>query len=294
MNKSILAALTRAAQVVLFTFFLNIPIFLFSQNIENEEIEEVSSPTPALDDFTTGRHIIAEKQALRHAPVREADVMWEKRLWRIIDTREKLNLPFTAPESPLFDILAQAIEDGQLRAYSTESDKFDRALTPNDVKNVLHKTDTVMIVNVDTGEEEVRAVSSDLNSEDVKRFKIKEVWWFDKNTGTLRQRILGIAPMIEVRDEEGNFRFERPLFWVHYPTARQVLAHHQAIVSDNVSAALTWEDVFEQRHFASYITKESNVQDRRLQDYLTGVDLLMEGQRIEDHLFNMEHDLWSW
>jgi hypothetical protein len=35
------------------------------------------------------------------------------------------------------------------------------------------------------------------------------------------------------------------------------------------------------------------VYDRRLQDYASGVDLLLEATKIKDELFNFGHDLWS-
>ena len=264
-----------------------------AQGQEPQEIENTAPPAEPLNDFTE-RHVVAEKQVLKHAPIREADILWETRIWRVIDTREKMNLPFVAPESPLFSILQTAVESGKLTAYSTESDKFDRPLSMADLTQMLNRIDTVLVLNMDTGEEEVKMVQNSINWEDVKRFRIKEAWFFDKNQGTLRHRILGIAPMIDEKNEQGDFLYERPLFWVHYPSARSVLARHKAIASNNVAATTTWEDIFEQRYFASYISKESNVYDRRLSDYLTGVDLLMEGQKIEDELFNREHDLWSW
>lgn len=258
------------------------------------ELEPVENQGPALDDFTTGRHRSAERTPLKYAPVREADVLWEKRVWRVIDTREKMNLPFVAPESPLFSILTEAARAGELPLYSTENDRFTIPLSVADLENILSTRDTVLTINVVTGEEETRIVHNEMSWEDVKRFRIKEVWWFDAAAGQLRQRILGIAPLMEVKNDQGDFLYERPMFWVHYPSAREVLARHPAIASDNVSAGITWEDLMEMRYFASYITKENNVHDRRLQDYLAGVDLLMEGDKISDALFNMEHDLWSW
>ena len=51
----------------------------------------LSSATP-LDDFTE-REVVQGHQVLAHQPVREADILWEKRLWRIIDVREKMNQP---------------------------------------------------------------------------------------------------------------------------------------------------------------------------------------------------------
>ena len=256
--------------------------------------EDTLESAATLDDFTTGRAIIAEKKVLNYASVREADVLWEKRIWRVIDTREKMNLPFVNPESSLFSCLATPALNGDLVVYSSESDKFEIPLSKDELHKMLNKADTISEVDVVTMEETTKVVYNQINWEDVKRFRIKEVWWFDKNRGELRQRILGVAPMIEVKNDQGDFLYERPLFWVHYPTARPLLARQKAWSSENLSASTTWEDMFEMRRFASYITKESNVYDRRLQDYLTGVDLLMEGSRIKDELFNQEHDLWSW
>lgn len=263
--------------------------FLFAQNLEPVE----AWPNPPLDDITQ-RAVIAEHQPLAYQPVREADIFWEKRLWRIVDTREKMNLPFISPESPLFTILADAALHGDLSVYSTEDDHFLKHLSSDDVFHTLYKTDTIVTIDVQTGVELVEIVQSNIDWTDVKRFRLKESWFFDANTGTLRVRILGIAPMVEVRDENGEFRFEKPLFWVHYPSARPLLASHKAVTpGGNYSTTTTWEDIFEMRYFASTVTKENNIYDRRLQDYLSGTDMVMQAERIEDELFNHEQDMWS-
>jgi gliding motility associated protien GldN len=251
--------------------------------------------TPLTLDDITDRLVVRERAVLEFAPIREADILWEKRIWRVIDTREKMNLPFASPDANLYDILADAALAGDIQMYSTEDDRFSIPLAINDLQNLIARQDTVQIVDPETYETQTVVVTNDLDPEDIKRYRLKEIWWFDTRTSTMRHRILGIAPMVEVLDSEGNFKFERPLFWVHYPTARPLLARHKAFVSgDNTATTVTWEDLFEMRYFASYVTKESNLQDRRLQDYLSGVDLLLESQKIEDALFNREHDLWSW
>jgi gliding motility associated protien GldN len=272
--------------------------FLSAQPVDLEtEATETTTPVPAesavLDDFVE-RTVISEKRVLSYAPTREADVLWEKRLWRVIDTREKMNQPFIAPESPLFTLISEAALNGQLTVYSTEDDRFTKPLSAADVHSQLYKVDTIIAFNPEDYSEQIKIVYNDVDWEQVKRFRLKEVWWFDTRTSTLRHRILGIAPMIDEVDQDGNFRYERPLFWVHYPNARALLAQHKAIVSnDNTGANVTWEDLFEMRYFSSSIYKESNLQDRRLMDYLSGVDLLMEGQKIQDALFNREQDMWQ-
>lgn len=249
---------------------------------------------PPLDDITA-RAVIQDRAILSYQPLREADILWERRIWRVVDVREKMNLPFVAPESPLFKILADAAISNDLAVYSTEDDKFSKRLTPEQLRSKLFRRDTVVVIDPNTFEETVRIVENETNWEDVKRFRIKESWFFDTKTSTLRNRILGIAPIIEERDEEGNFRFEMPLFWVYYPAARPLLAQHKAItLGENWSATTSWEDLFEKRYFASYITKENNVRDLRLQDMYSGLDLLMESDKIKNELFAREHDMWSY
>ncbi len=253
----------------------------------------ISAALP-LDDFTA-REVVQERKILNYQPVREADILWEKRIWRVLDVREKLNQSFTAPESPLFQIISDAAMAGDLTVYSTQDDHFSKALTPDAVRSMLFKTDTIYRPNLDTGMDELVVVENVRDWESVKRFRIKEAWYFDAKTSTLQVRILGIAPMLDVTDENGDFKFEMPLFWVHYPTARPLLAQHKAIThGGNYAATTTWEDVFEMRYFASCVTKENNINDLRLQDMYSGVDMVMHGDKIEDELFNREHDMWSW
>src|SRR5665213_1798532 len=50
---------------------------------------------------TTGAPTVLNpgRKPIHYSYVREADVMWSKRIWRTIDLREKLNFPIYYPES---------------------------------------------------------------------------------------------------------------------------------------------------------------------------------------------------
>lgn len=247
-----------------------------------------------LDDIVEKR-TITEKKVLAYDHIREADIFWEKRVWRVVDTREKMNLPFAYPERPFFSILMDAAETGEITVYSVEDDKFSQRLTPDEVKAMGASVDTITTFDPVTYEEKIEIVTNDINPEDVKRFRIKEIWFFDEETSTLQVRILGIAPLLDVKDENtGEFRYEQPMFWVYYPEARETLARERVFNFKNDSTNQTWEDLLEARFFSSYIIKASNVHDRRLQEYLSGVDLLLESEKIRQEIFNFEHDLWSY
>ncbi|NRA49892.1 MAG: gliding motility protein GldN [Phaeodactylibacter sp.] len=277
----------------LLMFFLAGPLTAQTpDNIMMTESGEMNTDKP-LDDIVEKR-LTFEKRVLPYDHLREADIFWEKRIWRVLDVREKMNLAFAYPERPFFTILMEAAEAGEITVFSTEDDKFSIPLTPDEVASMGASVDTIATVDPETYEETFQVVRNEVNPSDVKRFRLKEIWFFDEETSTMQVRILGIAPLIEEFDDNGNFKYERPMFWVYYPEAREVLARERVFNIANDSSPMSYEDLFEMRFFSSYIYKESNVFDRRLEDYLSGADLLMESEKIRQEIFNFEHDLWSY
>jgi len=263
---------------------------------ETRIITESSDPLEDIYiDDVVAKRLIYEMPVLEYEAVREADVPWEKRIWRVIDVREKLNQTFAYPEMPFFSILSEAAGNGEIKVF--QNDKFTEMLTPDEVLNQLVEIDTVTVYDPETYEETVRITRSELNPEDIKRYRVKEIWYFDEEASRMKVRILGIAPVRDYYDKDtGIFKFEGPMFWVYYPEVRQVLARHRVFNDGNDAAPMTWYDLFEMRMFSSYIFKSSNVLDFRLQDYYPtdGVQRLMESDKIKSELFNWEHDLWTY
>ena len=245
-------------------------------------------------DGIVEKKLTVEHRVLPYDDIREIDIFWEKRIWRVIDVREKMNKHFIFPERPLFKIMLDAAINGDMTVYSPEDDKFLHPLTADEVAAQVSYMDTTITFDPQTYEEIVEVVRNEINPEDIKRFRLKEDWFFDRETSTLQVRILGIAPIQDVTDDDGNFLYEKVMFWVYYPDARGILAAEKAYVEGNDASLTSWEDIMEMRYFSSYIYKESNVYDRRLKDYLSGVDLLLESERIKQSIFNFEQDLWSY
>ena len=260
-----------------------------------------NTPDPADDPFINPvndiveKRMVVERSILKYEHVREADIMWQKRIWRVLDVREKINLPFKNPERPLITILLEAADSNKIQLYGTLDDKFTTPLTPEARGAIAGGYDTVEVIDPITYEISYKPVKRELNPDDIRRYRLQEIWFFDKESSTMQVRILGIAPLKDQFDENGNFLFELPMFWVYYPGARQMLANEMAFVNGNDAAVRSWEDVFEARYFNSYIIKESNVLDRGIDLYLTnGRERLMEAERIKQEIFNFEQDLWSY
>ncbi len=278
-------------------------IAFFSQNLMAQNAEEVitESTVPAEDiyiDDVVSKRLITEARVLPYQPIREADIAWEKRIWRIVDTREKMNLVWRAEEKPIFNIFKELIENGDITVFKDE--KFEQAMTFQDVEDQLYSVDTIAVFDYDTYEEKIQVVKDEKDWRNINQYRVKEIWFFDEETSVLKSRILGIAPIIEDEVVEGAPPVVYPLFWVYYPEARQYLSKHQVISNENDVAPMTWTDLLDNRYFSSYIFKRTNVLDYRVEDYFDKsserleLDVLLTSEKIKNELFNFEHDLWEY
>jgi gliding motility associated protien GldN len=254
-----------------------------------------------IDDIVSKRLII-ESRLLAQQPIREADLVWEKRIQRVIDTREKLNLAFRSQELNLFNTMRQLIANGDITVFADE--KFTTALTQEEVDGKLSKVDTIPDFDYETYTEVIKIVKNDVNWENIFSYRIKEVIYFDKQRSRVDIRILGIAPIYASPEDEAQGIPPYPLFWVYYPEARAPLSKFRVFNDNNDMAPMTWTEVFDSRVFTSYIYKKSNVLDYRLKDYFvanpdaevdrTGIDMLLQSEKIKNELLNFEHDLWEY
>lgn len=247
-------------------------------------------------DGAYDRDLIVTREILPYDHIREADVFWEKRVWRQIDFREKMNLPFTWPKMPFMDQIYNLVIDGEVTAYSPLYDDFktENAFTVEDVKNKFNRIDTIYLFNEETYEETVKTVPVTFNYQDVKKLKIKEDWIFDEETSQLVVRIIGIAPVKERIDQStGEPIGEEDMFWLYYPDLRQYMVKWEVFNTENSARFFTFEDIFENRFFSSYIIKEDNVYDRFINSYAAGIDQVLESDKIKNDIFEFEHNLWE-
>jgi gliding motility associated protien GldN len=235
--------------------------------------------------------------------LREADVMWSKKVWRIIDLKEKMNLPFYYPmekindRRSLNDILYDAVKEGTLTAYMDE--EFMTPMTREEFQRIGGAgVDTTQIVDPEPPYlTRDTVIVREFSTTNVVAYRVKEEWFFDKQRSVLDVRIIGLAPLIYAVDDKGNRRegdLKIPIMWVYFPEARKILTNQEVFMRGNDSDRRTWDDVFQKRMFSSYIYKENNVYDRRIEDYKQGMDALVEAERIKQDITNLEHDLWDY
>ena len=259
------------------------------------------------------------KRVQQYAPLRQADVMWSRKIWREIDLRQKINHPFYYPENDgvaqtiqdrksLIDVIYSAIKEGSITAYGNapRDDEFREEMSQDDIKKIGGaKEEMVETTNWEKvaegfSEEESTVMTlskKEFDRNQVKKWRLKEQWFFDKQRSVMDVRIIGMAPLKEDRDEvsgqlTGGFS---PLFWVYFPEAREILINAEVfnLVKNNAERR-TYDDIFWKRMFGSTIVKESSVMDRKINEYMVGLDALLEAERIKTEIFNIEHDLWEY
>ena len=265
-----------------------------------------SVPTEA-QTVLDGAYIKEHTKTQRVVPypyIREADVMWYRRIWREIDVTEKLNHPLYYPLEPindrksLFDVIKNGLLiDGSVTAYDPGvdgwSDEFKQPLLTAQVKEKLSRIDSVMVDRLDGTGQDLQVMTIETKSENVKRYRLKEDWIFDKQRSSMDIRIIGMAPLREKMNDDGSLRGYEVLFWLYYPELRYVLVNWEIFNRENDSERRSFDHVFWTRQFSSTIIKESNVYNRPLAEFKTGINGVLESEAIKQSLFEFEHDLWN-
>jgi gliding motility associated protien GldN len=306
----------------LFAMMLLAACFAFAQDdeLDGSTLEQpvrkpVETPWEQVNtgDFT---------EPIAYAPVRQADVMYYWTIWRIIDLREKVNHPlyFPADQKGTWRSLGQTIFDAidmsnpektedVLPVYQDEM--CTMPYSRDELQGLISMTQTISDYDIETGEEiGTKELIITFEPKQITQYRMKEVWYFDKQYSTFRVQILQIEPMIQYDRSEGkstNYDDEednedvkgelvlKSLGHIYYNELRPYLARQEVFNMKNQAARLSFDDLITwKRDFSSLIYKESNVYDRDIEDYIANSrDQRIESERITDKLRNFEHDLWE-
>ncbi len=276
-----------------------VPVLLLGMFLGNNTVAQV-----VLDDIYAPDHV-PNRKPIPYAYLREADAMYKKRVWRVIDLREKINLNLYYPTSPikdrmsLIDLLLNGIANEGVTAYNTDDDRFTQPMSRTQIDNVFDAVEKSQNYTDENGDEQTVMIKGEINSSEVKQYWLKEDWFFDRKHSTMNVRILGICPIrFYVKDSDDGEDAEARktyTFWIYFPEVRRILADHEVFNNNNDAERRTFDDIFFKRYFNSFIVKVSNVyDDRSIQDYSLGIQSLLEAEALKKQITDYEQDLWEY
>ncbi len=226
---------------------------------------------------TTSRILFAQPNKVAPIPPvnpREADVMFSKRVWRVIDLREKQNTIITWPKSDIRKALYQAALSQQLKPY-----KSDSLQSVYDIETFSNRGSKKILVKklVDPNESDGLYITDTvydpfIPEDRIEQLLLMEEMYYDKKMSREVIRIIAIAPLFNW-EIEGFELGMQPICWLKYydkeqkeATCRNVLLKQILFNPNNSRSTFSMDDWFEQRRFGSFIVKVSNMHDYSIMD----------------------------
>ena len=298
--------------------------FTFSQTILNASSPEEFRQMRAENKQKIGDSIVDKKvKPLEYGFVDEKDILKSMFVWEVIDMNDKINQPFyydnpdglTSNQTrSLYQLLLDAALDEKIKdVYDDEN--LTVKLSPEGIKRRLEAVviDDAAIDILNSGrqltEQEKKEYTDYIKTttDKVKVLKIMGMWFIDKRDGQLKYRPLAISAMGPDPSIQGKLGPDgKPLsgadelidlFWIYYPSARDILANNYVYNRKNSSADLSFDDLINARRFSSVIYKSSaGLGDGLIKDYIPrdAEDQIEESDRIKAQILQMENDMWNY
>lgn len=239
--------------------------------------------------------------------VNDRDVIFQKTVWEVIPLDQRQNLVYYFPleetidRKPLFNVLKDAVMNKKItKVY--QDDNFKYKLNPKDLEDKFYRIDTLP-EGVDQyileGKIDPQYIDRiELRPTDVKEYRVKGMWYLDRNAGELKYRLLAIAPVVtDIATKGEDFEQAVPMFWIFFPDAREILYNTDAYNEKNPAMAMNYDYLLNARKFSGTIYKTDNVYgDRNISDYVQGNAMmqLLEAERVKESIRDLEDDLWNY
>lgn len=178
-------------------------------NMEGSEADTVASDVEDTTDAFMGYMnpgLLKESKPFTLPSVKNTNVVFYKRVWREIDLSDTANAIFKTPGSSLVEAIVDGIRTGKLKAYDATptlkdptGESFKTVLRPAEAMAKLSGDSVTIEIVGDDGEiKGSQRVLNDFNPETIKKYRIIEDVFYDRNRSRIETRIIGLAPLKDV------------------------------------------------------------------------------------------------
>ena len=232
-----------------------------------------------------------------------ADIPWMRVIYRSLDLKQEKNMPLYYPEEPtenqenLFRLIMRLLAENKISAYEyldgreIFTDQYKMKL-----KDLLDKFHILYEEKEGRTSKSTRYIidDSDVPSNEVLSYYIREKWIFDQRNSGLTPVIEAICPILHRVGDFGGEPMTYPMFWIKYDDLRPYMAQ-QYIMTNNENHVqnYTYDDFFKMRMFDGEIYKTTNLRNMSLMQ-LYDTEAKQDSARtgIENQLQNFEKNLW--
>lgn len=235
-------------------------------------------------------------------PTSDADLVWQRDIYRQIDLKKDQNAPLYFPEDVidgqenLFRLILNLVVNGKIPAYEYLDGrevftdqyriKVDETLDRFGIYYQTAKGSTASNPKYEIAE-------ADVPTGQVLNYYIIEKWEFDKRSNQTKTRIQAICPILNRYGDYGE-EMRYPMFWVKFDQLRPFMAQQYVFLSDdNNLARYSLDDYFTLGMYDGDIVKTKNLRNLSMMQMFPDPDDLRAAQdSIDNRLRNFGGNLW--
>ena len=277
----------------------NLPIEVVNDSSGNSLVNGIK-PSMRRDNILADDAADSTAAPLPYTPLYSTDALYRVRVWRVIDARDRANLPYFYNTSidgenttRLINVMVDAIKNDSVQVFSSIDDRFTTPISFEEAMSAFGGgTDTSASYDLEGNITGYQVRHKEISADSIYKYRLKEEWVFNKRDGKTYVRILGIAPLINYTMSTGQVmdNSEHAAFWIYYPDLRTKLVRTLIPNPINGGGSLNWEQVFENRLFKSTIIKSSlDAANGFTKSPLTA----SEADKIQSELNNLSKRMWE-
>ncbi len=229
---------------------------------------------------------------------------WQRDVYRILDLSKDANAPLYYPPQPdgqrmnLFSLVFDQVSKAKLKVYDYIDGKevfsdeykvkvnelldrfwipYEQGPDPKSPQDTVYKVET-----------------ADIPSQEVKLYYLKEIYYLDAQTSSIKRKVVSFCPVLVREDETGEMR-RYPLFWVAFDEVAPLLKEHSLSTGKyNAAATMSVYDYFARHQYQGDIYKVYNLQNQNVMSYCnTPEEIAAEQERLEKELESITNALWD-